>query len=716
MTKKKLAIYSFVLAVFVVLFSVYLFLVFRSADATNVRRLGEIIRTSEVQMEKNLIYSAKDLTFELNRVAGSKAEDLGAAQAAATAVERATGGRSTYVVDDNGVLHRSGSHLDGKKLELHVLKSAQASGYSAAGVPAAIGGTQDVALLVPFAEGSAFYLLQVYTPDEFLAILNTDLPISSTLYGLYNEWGQQISGKSTAEDKAQLSMTNGASLYSYNRQDNAFQKISTQQGYYAYCGITAPKSWFLGMHVEYEGYTGAAGGMLISTIIVFILLLITLLAVVSLDIINDREKKRDKQLAGVTDHLTGLISGSYLKDAVEEFLKKHPANNEYSLVYMDIVDFSRINSMLGFSEGDKLLQIIGSVIKEKYVCGSRANADRFVFLFKGTENVAEKIECDFGEAIQTQLLPEYMQIISFKFGVFPISEPTKLSFREIYDGAMLALKDAKKQNKFSEVVYDNRLKQSFELQKNIEMNMMHALSKEEFLVYVQPQFNMPGEECTRGETLIRWRSEYMGFLPPDQFISVFENNGFIVETDFFMLTQALEILQSRINEGLSPFTLAVNQSKVTISFPNYYERLKATVERFSVPLKYIELEVTESTLENDWETIVPLIHSVKKLGFSIAMDDFGSGFSSLNTLRILPIDILKIDKGFLQETDGSERSKVIIRNIINMAKQLHIRIVCEGVETESQLAFLKEAGCDVIQGYYYSKPLPLEEFAEKYLK
>ena len=214
---------------------------------------------------------------------------------------------------------------------------------------------------------------------------------------------------------------------------------------------------------------------------------------------------------------------------------------------------------------------------------------------------------------------------------------------------------------------------------------------------------------------MRWQSETMGFMPPDAFIPLFEDNGFIVELDFYMLSSVLEIFQEMVGRGDPLYPISVNQSRITLTFPNYLERLKALVGSFCVPLHLVQLEITESAMVHDPKMIYDLTREIKKLGFSIALDDFGVGFSSLNALRNLPVDVLKIDKGFLKESDLLGRNQLIIKNIINMSRDLDILVVCEGVETEDQLAFLKGLCCDVIQGYYFTRPLPLSECLQAYL-
>lgn len=712
MPKKKLAIYGLALALFALLFSAYLWVSYQTSAAANEQYIQESLDIFETQVKNNLDYEAKNLLFEWER--GNHPEADPAAAASSLAEISAAHGRPIYIVDAEGTAQHPGAAYHGRRFEPSVLKNAQSTGYAAA--PLAGGESSaapDVALLVPLADAAPYCVMAVYTSHEFAALLSRDLDVDGSLF-LFDEWGNVTYSPTaigmTLEDKNR--MLDNASLYTHNRLDS-IHRACVAKTYNVYFSVTQPQSWFAGLQVNLENRHSSTSALFSSTLIVFVLLVLVLFIVVLLDVLNDRERLRSHSLSANVDPLTGLVTSAGMQGAVTAFLDAH-TNGGYSFICMDIASFSRINTMFGYEMGDSLLRAVAGTIQEQYECGAHVNADYFTFFAANRDDLTDSIAENLHSGIEFQLGKELLQLITFKFGVYPLPAG-HITFRELYEGTLQALKDAKRHALQNGVVYDQNLKKTFEMQKNIEMNMMHALSKEEFLVYVQPQFSMPDEDCTRGETLIRWRSDFMGFLPPDKFVPIFESNGFIVETDLFMLTSALALLKSRIDSGLSPVTLAVNQSKVTMCFPNYYERLSALIAQYDVPLQYIELEVTESTLENNWEVIVPLIHSMKRLGFSIAMDDFGSGFSSLNTLRILPIDVLKIDKEFLQESDGSERSKTIIRSIINLAKGLNIKVVCEGVETQEQLAFLKAAGCDIIQGFLFSKPIPMDDFITKYL-
>ncbi|MDR1208880.1 MAG: GGDEF domain-containing protein [Clostridiales bacterium] len=436
--------------------------------------------------------------------------------------------------------------------------------------------------------------------------------------------------------------------------------------------------------------------------------------IIALDIVNDREKTRELDKATARDPLTGLGNDSSMERGISAFLTKNRPSR-YSLVCLDIAEFHRFNVMFGYAAGDYLLKIIADVLRADYRCAVRSFGDVFLFLDETSSVMIEGLKYKLYDAIESDLGRQYVQVISFKFGVCPLGDFCK-PYRLIRDNVMFALKYAKKnpkQNAFA--FYNSELQKESVLQKDIEMNMLHALSKEEFQLYIQPKCNLLTGECGGGEALVRWSSDQLGFVTPNKFIPLFEKNGFIVEIDFFILTSVFNMIETHIARGMRLLPISVNQSKITISFPNYLERLRNLAKKYHVPLSLISIEITESAMEANYETVVSAIYEIREMGFRIDMDDFGSGYSSLNTLREIPVDTLKIDREFLNEADTSERSKAIIKNIINLSKDLGISVVCEGVETGVQYDFLRSISCDYAQGYYYARPMTTNDYENRFV-
>lgn len=462
-------------------------------------------------------------------------------------------------------------------------------------------------------------------------------------------------------------------------------------------------------------FTQSAEPLYIRFYISLILLILFFVSTIVLLFALLRSNKRRLRHAEGYDFLTGLLTASVMEGAVNEFFRRHRHTN-YCLVCMDIVAFHRFNTMYGHTAGDALLKTIGTTISSNYACVTHLSSDIFVFVAPNRYPLAEEVMEKIWDAVCRDMGEQYAQVLNYKFGVYPLLHD-KLEFRAAYDGALMALKTAKGLTDQYEVVYDRKMQRQSETERNIEMNMQRALDGNEFLIYVQPKFRLADLACCGGEVLIRWQSEQMGFLMPGQFVGLFEQTGFVAEMDLFMMDGALCYLQSLMDAGDPLLPIAVNQSRITLSFPNYLQRLELLLAKYTVPRSYIEIEITESALHEDDGTMRQLMRALRKMGFTIAIDDFGTGYSSLNSLHTLPVDVLKLDKSFLSgESNTSSKGLLIVQGIINMANALNLSTVCEGIEAGTQLNFLRAAGCEIGQGFLLAKPIPLSEFHTRYVQ
>lgn len=232
----------------------------------------------------------------------------------------------------------------------------------------------------------------------------------------------------------------------------------------------------------------------------------------------------------------------------------------------------------------------------------------------------------------------------------------------------------------------------------------------EFQVYLQPKYELKGMEIVSAEALIRWKSATKGFLCPNDFIPFFERNGFIINSDFYVLEQVCKKIRFWLDQGVPPIQLSVNQSRVHISDSHYINRLSLLLEKYRIPKHLIELEITERLFMENPKKLLEVMEAARSLGFLISIDDFGSGYSSLNLLNQIPVDILKLDKAFLHNIKDERRSRIVITQIVEMAHQLDVKVVCEGVETKEQSEFLKEIKCDMVQGFFYARPMEINRF------
>lgn len=284
------------------------------------------------------------------------------------------------------------------------------------------------------------------------------------------------------------------------------------------------------------------------------------------------------------------------------------------------------------------------------------------------------------------------------------------------DKADVARKSLKSEYNSSFATFDEQIQHEMDQEKEIEQNMYFGLINKEFKLYLQPKYDLNTELIVGAEALVRWVKADGTIIPPGAFISIFEKNGFISDLDMYMLNCVCCLIKDWINQGIPPLKISINQSRRYMYNNGYINTVLGILKKHSVPAELLELEITENYAYQNFAELSSILESLHKEGFMLSIDDFGSGYSSLNVLKELNVDILKLDRIFLSETIVSERGKAIVSNIIRMAKELSLEVVAEGVETSEQVQFLRNSNCDIAQGFYYSKPVPLDEFNSLFIK
>lgn len=243
-----------------------------------------------------------------------------------------------------------------------------------------------------------------------------------------------------------------------------------------------------------------------------------------------------------------------------------------------------------------------------------------------------------------------------------------------------------------------------------------ALKNKEFIVYYQPKIDLRDNCICGAEALVRWLRPQIGLIPPNKFIPTFEEDGFIIQLDLYVLEQVCHFLREKINAGYEVFPISVNFSRAHFKTNLLPERLLQLTQKYNIKPELIQVEITESAFVDNDKYFKPILKQILDKGFSLAMDDFGSGLSSLNLLCDLPFKTLKIDKDFFHSNTTHKKERIIISSIVHMASELNMDVICEGVETKEQSDFLKSIGCYSCQGYYYSRPLPEDLFVQQYLQ
>ena len=300
----------------------------------------------------------------------------------------------------------------------------------------------------------------------------------------------------------------------------------------------------------------------------------------------------------------------------------------------------------------------------------------------------------------------------FSVGIYRAGYATS-GIDAMFNGAGVAISSLSDDNDNRMVWFNDAMQQEQLWVHKVENDMENALKNKEFQVYLQPKYSTKEEILSGAEALVRWIHPTEGFVAPYRFIPIFEKNGFVIQLDDYMIVEVARQQAKWISEGKKVVPISVNVSRVHFVREDLAEHICQLVDQFNVPHEYIELELTESAFFDDKDVLLNTIKKLKAYGFEILMDDFGAGYSSLNSLKELPLDVVKLDAGFFRDADESGRGKLIVEDTISLAKKLDMRIVAEGIETREQVDFLAEMNCDLIQGYYFAKPMPINEFEEK---
>ncbi|MCI9021630.1 MAG: GGDEF domain-containing protein [Eubacterium sp.] len=418
------------------------------------------------------------------------------------------------------------------------------------------------------------------------------------------------------------------------------------------------------------------------------------------------------------DPLTHMPNLDSFMQMTENLIQANP-DQSYAVIRMDIDKFRMINQMYGTKEGDNILRYIGVKIQEwvgpledeeNDSTYGRISSDMFcVCMPANAGNIQEII--DFIQASLRAYPIKFEMVMSF--GVYITCEADRaehVPVSTLMDRAVSAQRTVKNSYVNHVAYYDNMIRKREVAEQIIVSEMKKALETDQFQVYLQPKCEMDTGRIIGSEALVRWIHPSQGIISPGEFIPVFEKNGFISELDYYMLRSSCQIIQRWIKEGVQLHPISVNVSRTDLYNPDLLEQIKACVDEYGVPHDLIEFELTESAFVSDNMQLYNLARLLQENQFRVLMDDFGSGYSSLNSLREIPVDVLKIDLKFLPPSQDDTRGNVILQSIVEMAKRLGLDVIVEGVETTQQAEFLLSIGCRNAQGYYFYKPMPVSEY------
>lgn len=388
-------------------------------------------------------------------------------------------------------------------------------------------------------------------------------------------------------------------------------------------------------------------------------------------------------------------------------------SREYAIISFDIDRFKMINDLFGMKTGDAVLQHVADVLRdimtdESLCC--RVHSDVFFVCIPFTKK-GEIIKLI--ERIRKGIFRnDFSFDINTSFGVYLIQNRC-IPINLMCDRAGLACRTVKNNAMKFCAFYDEQYRNEILKTTEIEKDMNVAISDKQFLMYLQPKYELVTGQICGAEVLARWKHPIKGLIQPNDFIPLFEKNGFIIRLDEYMWDQACRTLARWKNEGKQLIPLSVNISRYHIKNNDLIAAWKRLIKKYKVAPSDLTLEITE-TLFNDSNDLYDVLQQLQDMGFRLEVDDFGSGYSSLNMIRQVPINTIKIDKDFLDKKLSTEKGKIVVSHTIAMAKDLKLSVVAEGVETKEHVDFLKAAACDVAQGYYFAKPMPLEDFEREY--
>lgn len=435
-------------------------------------------------------------------------------------------------------------------------------------------------------------------------------------------------------------------------------------------------------------------------------------------ILHDRTEEyyrlAEEKYRGTHDALTGIYNKEHFFEVAAETLASNP-DKEFCMVCTDIKNFKLINDLFGVETGDAILKKVAVLISSlatKYTVYGRLTGDRFAMLML-RERLNEELFLAESEKLRG-LLNNSVFKLHTHFGVFFVTDPTmKVSI--MCDRAFLAIQSIKDSYQSIVAYYDQNLRDNFINEQKVISEFEQAIAQGQFQAYIQPQISVDGK-ILGGEALVRWIHPDEGLVAPYKFIGIYERTGLISRLDPYIWELACIQLRKWQSEGHKEHYISVNISQKDFLLIDVYETLVSLVNKYQIDPHKLHLEITETAVMNNPKEQLPLINQLRSYGFIVEIDDFGSGYSSLNTLKDLTADVLKIDMGFLSKTEHIERSVTILKMIIALAKSLNMEVITEGVETREQVDFLTESGCDVFQGYYFAKPMPVPDFELQYLK
>lgn len=516
------------------------------------------------------------------------------------------------------------------------------------------------------------------------------------------------------ENEVKSALNNGEDYYSLFRVDEVeygvyFEHLDYTDWYIYIINATEVKNSYIGKVVYITKLT-----------LMSIIGIILFFCILAYFVLNKNNKVLNK--LAYYDELTGAYKSNYFRKICEYILK---SNQNYSIFVLNIKNFKFINELLGETGANELLCYVKEILEKnvydlEYYC--RDTADQFILFINSInkDEILKRIEKINDEIREFSIINNQNCTIEIYGGicVYIKKEDTDISYKTMYDNALFSMKQYKKLNE-DFIFYDADINKDMNKESFIERSKQEALNNREFKMFLQPKVDLKTKKVISAEALVRWIRDDGTMIFPNDFIPIFENNGFCEKLDIYMIEEACKKLNEWRKSGVDNISISINQSKLLFYKSDYIETISSITKKYGIPNSCITLEILESLTIHNFEQFNTTINELHSKGFKVSMDDFGSGYSSFNTLSKLKIDELKIDRDFLlkidKDNENKERQRIILKSIISLAKRLNIETVVEGVETEENLELISSLGCDMAQGYYFSRPLSVDDFEDKYI-
>ncbi len=497
-----------------------------------------------------------------------------------------------------------------------------------------------------------------------------------------------------------------------NKGGHARYRIDDENRYLHYATITV-NDWNIFSVVPEQAVVQTANKILAVSMMLTIGVAVLFSLFSMIGILQQRQYVKTMMRVAFTDELTGAPTLAKFKIEAQRFIDENP-EKKLLMVKFDIDRFKLLNRILGFETGDIVIINMCKALKANtpgnYDRYARIHDDEFLVLheFERQEQVLE-IRDRFQDIFKNLMGEDFHYNVKIVSGHYYMQIENCKDISEAIEKANIAHRKARRLG-LPLCNYDEQMIEQALTQKKIENKMADALENNEFKVFMQPKYYLSNEKIAGAEALVRWKDSNNNVVYPNDFIPLFEENGFIIKLDIYMFEKVCCIIRRWIDNGITPTAVSVNFSRRHLENINLVEMLCEIADKYEVPRHLLEIELTESTFFDNEEILLTFLDQLHIAGFTLSMDDFGSGYSSLGLLKNIPVDVIKIDRTFLLNSTDDERAKTVIANVMKMARELNIHTVAEGVETIEHIELLRSLDCDIVQGYYYSKPVPVSDF------